>query len=168
MNSPSQTRVSEYRGSRWKAAAGVAGCALFVVLGRSLTLDTSRSSYLLVGWLTITVFGPMLVLWLGSVIKPMRLVVSPDGFTFKRPLLPTKHYDWDRIDDLWAEQLRLVSIVAWTYKVRPKGLALFKSLIGQPNRYDSYLPFGWTVPAEQIVQDLNDARGRATRAVDVC
>jgi hypothetical protein len=162
MQAPVHTRVTEYRGSRWKAALGLALCAGFVLLGRWLSLDTSSFRSMFAGWLSIVVFGPMLALWLGAVITPMRLTVSADGFTFKQPFLPTKHYQWDRIDNLWAEQLRLSSIVVWTYKVRPKGLARVKSLIGQPNHYDAYLPFGWTVSAEDIARDLSDARSEAT------
>jgi hypothetical protein len=161
MEPPAQARVSEYRGSRLKATLGVALCAGFVLLGRWLLLDASSFRDMFAGWLSIVVFGPMLVLWLGAVITPMRLTISTDGFTFRQPFLPKKHYQWDRIDNLWAEQLRLSSIVAWTYKIRPKGLARVKSLIGQPNSYDGYLPFGWTVAADEIAQDLNNARGQA-------
>ncbi|WP_219892771.1 hypothetical protein [Aquisediminimonas profunda] len=73
-------------------------------------------------------------------IRPARLAIAADGFSFHHPLWITNH-KWSEIDDIWLLQRTYSPLLVWRLKVRPTKLA--GSEAQNTNSYDGALPVMW-------------------------
>ena len=147
-----------YFGSRAKACGGVFASLGFVALGVWLLNQPFGIRGAIGGWIAILFFVPVSVLWVAAIIAPSRLTLVSDGFILKQALLAERRFYWSQIEKVWATKGALGSLVVWTYKRRPSGIGMRKRITGQPADYDDYLPIGWTVPAEVLVDRMRAAR----------
>ncbi len=159
-------KIAFFEGSRSKAAYGVVGCLVAVLVGWLLahgdgTLRTPASFQHGIGWLTITVFGLFGLAWTASLFAPPRLWIEEDGFSFKTPWREKKYRSWQDIDQIWVRYQQSTSLgvphqqstsfVVWTLKGRNGGLSL---------GYDESLRGGWAASAEELAYELNVAKER--------
>jgi hypothetical protein len=153
-----------YYGSRWKAAVGSVLCLAFIALGYWL-IHFSTIKSIIAGWLAIIVFGAFFPLWVAAIFRPNRLSITNEGFSVRQVLFGTRKYYWMDVEQISVCGRYAANLVVWTYKVRPKKLAKFKAVIGQPNDYDGYLPAGWQISASDIAAEMNAARQNFDRTL---
>ncbi|HZV58040.1 MAG TPA: hypothetical protein VFF89_10215 [Sphingobium sp.] len=148
-----------YEGSRKRAAYGVAGCLIAILVGWLIahsdgTSRTPASVQHAVGWLTIILFGLFGLMSGTALLVPPRLWIEKDGFTFKTPWREKKYRRWQDINEIWVLNQQRISFVVWTTNAQSGGLT--RSTFG----YDETLRGGWAASAEEIAYELNVAKER--------
>lgn len=150
--------TAEYAGSRIKAFIAATTCLSVTLLGAWMTHWTGTERYPAsvqhaAGWLTILVFGAFSVGWIGSAIKPHRLLIYPDRFRVEQAIFKSKEYKWDDVMKIWVGGSfgKLVLL-------RCSGNSVGSPSSRWYSNYDSFLPSGWHVPTGELAQILIDAK----------
>ena len=165
MEADDQTLV--IRGSRRKAALAVLGTAALAACGVWMLSDAFQSSRypremtLVVGWVSVSLFGFFTVLLAIQTFFPPTLVLTPQGFTLtswtRRVVV-----NWTSVRQVFLVEAGRVGSVNWHLNDNaPERGAIsdFSRMAGSVGSAGG----GWTLSSQQVVNTMEDFRRRFGR-----
>ena len=150
----SPPRLNIVDGSRWKATPLLVGSLAFVVMGIFLL----GSGGGVIGWMTILFFGLGVLVAIAQIAQPNRLLLSDENLVFQFALRKrTLKIDWLDIDKFFLYNQGHYKFAAFKYLPdrAPHNLI---TKVNQNLGVDGTLAAGWTIPAEELIDLLNQYR----------
>ena len=147
-------------GARWKSALVILGAAGFVALGVFLA-GQPRTDARVVGVIAVILFGLFGVLGAVQLVRPVKVVLGPAGFTVTAFPYPPRTTAWSDVGEFFIWKHQASKFVAFRYA---PGKAP-DTLLTKVNRglgLEGYLPAGLKPGPERVLKIMEEWKARAS------